>query len=171
LITKPAFEGKTMNSDASKPERYWYQLSLRLLVPFVTVVCVVLGCAIWYLRPVIAYKRAVYQMREIAAPAPTGNPWLGPFMTTEVDYSWMVTRLTEDQLAQVAGHLAEVSRHLETLPKLRVLNLRGIPIDDDDLQYLKALTDLEELDLTGTQVTDEGVKKLQQALPNCRIIH
>ena len=73
------------DSGPSKLERRKYQLSLRSLAPLVTVVCVVLGCAIWYLRPVIAYKRAVYQMREIAAPAPTGNPWLGPFMTTEVD--------------------------------------------------------------------------------------
>jgi len=27
------------------------------------------------------------------------------------------------------------------------------------------------LALTKTQVTDEGVRKLQQALPNCRILH
>jgi hypothetical protein len=57
------------------------------------------------------------------------------------------------------------------LPNLRVLNLRRLPIDDDDLQYLQALTDLEELDLRGTQVTEEGVKKLQEALPDCKIEH
>ena len=169
-----------MNDSApSKPERSRYQLSLRSLVPYVTVACIVFGCAIWYLRPVIAYKKAAFHMREMAAPAPRGNPWLGPFMTTEVDYSGEVTRaserFSEAELAEVAGdlagQLAEVSRHLETLPKLRVLNLRRVPIDDDDLQYLKALTNLEELDLRGTQVTDEGVKTLQEALPNCKIEH
>jgi hypothetical protein len=31
------------------------------------------------------------------------------------------------------------------------------------------LSQLQDLDLTGAQVTKEGVKKLQQALPKCRI--
>jgi hypothetical protein len=33
------------------------------------------------------------------------------------------------------------------------------------------MTKLQSLDLTGTQVTDEGVKKLQRVLPNCKIEH
>jgi len=37
--------------------------------------------------------------------------------------------------------------------------------------HLKGLANLQSLSLTGTQVTDEGVQKLQQALPNCTIIH
>jgi hypothetical protein len=159
------------NSAPSKFARGRYQLNLRSLVPFVTVACLVFGCAIWYLRPVVAFNKAAYQMRELAAPAPKGNPWLGPFMTTEVDYSEMATRLPENLLPHVAESLAGVSRHLETLPNLRVLNLRRLPIDDDDLQHLQALTDLEELDLRGTQVTEEGVEKLQRVLRNCKIEH
>jgi len=34
---------------------------------------------------------------------------------------------------------------------------------------LKGLTKLVLLDLEGTEVTDAGVKKLQQALPKCGI--
>lgn len=33
----------------------------------------------------------------------------------------------------------------------------------------KGLSQLEELDLKDTKFTDEGVKKLRQALPNCKI--
>jgi hypothetical protein len=154
-----------------EPKRRWCHSRLWSLMLFVSGMCLLLGCANWYLRPVLAFKNAAYQLREIAAPAPRGNPWLGPFMTTEVDYSETVTRLPEDMLAHVAGSLAEVSRHLESLPNLRVLNLKRLPIDDDDLQYLQALTDLEELDLRGTQVTEECVKRLQRALPNCKIEH
>jgi hypothetical protein len=47
----------------------------------------------------------------------------------------------------------------------------GTPITDDGLVHLKDLTRLKELRLYHTQVTDEGVKKLQEALPKCEIYH
>jgi hypothetical protein len=37
------------------------------------------------------------------------------------------------------------------------------------LEYLAGLTQLQWLNLRGTDITREGVKKLQQTLPNCRI--
>ena len=39
------------------------------------------------------------------------------------------------------------------------------------LVHLKRLTNLSFIDLRGTQVTKSGLKKLQQAWPNCDIIH
>lgn len=42
-------------------------------------------------------------------------------------------------------------------------------VADVGLEHVKGLTNLQELDLRGTQVTEEGVKKLQEALPNCKI--
>ncbi|NQU21935.1 MAG: hypothetical protein HQ567_11685 [Candidatus Nealsonbacteria bacterium] len=42
---------------------------------------------------------------------------------------------------------------------------------DAGLEYLEGMTSLQSLDLRGTQVTDAGIKKLQQALPNCKIEH
>ena len=122
----------------------WYRFRLSSLMLFLSVWCLVFTCvATWYLRHVIAYKRAAYHMREDAVPPPsTRNPWwFGPFTSTEVDFSdyggefqWL-TR----------GGLARVSRHLEALPNLKVPNLGGAPIADDDLQYLRKLTDLEVL--------------------------
>jgi len=49
------------------------------------------------------------------------------------------------------------------------VDLGGRPITDAGLVHLKGLTNLELLVLGDTQVTDEGVKNLQEALPNCRI--
>ena len=39
------------------------------------------------------------------------------------------------------------------------------------LMLVKELTDLQTLRLLHTSITDEAVKKLQEALPNCKIIH
>ena len=46
-----------------------------------------------------------------------------------------------------------------------------IHLTDAGLVYLEELTNLERLSLCDTQVTDKGVEKLQQALPNCEISH
>ena len=40
---------------------------------------------------------------------------------------------------------------------------------DAGLEHLAGLKNLESLALSDTRLTDEGVKKLQQALPNCTI--
>jgi len=37
--------------------------------------------------------------------------------------------------------------------------------------HLSGLTNLQRLELIDTQVTEEGVKKFQEALPNCKIEH
>jgi len=39
------------------------------------------------------------------------------------------------------------------------------------LEHLKGLTGLQWVSLNYTQVTDEGVAKLQEELPNCNIPH
>jgi len=44
-------------------------------------------------------------------------------------------------------------------------------ITDAGLVHLKGLTKLDWLVLNSTQVTNTGVKKFQQALPNCKIRH
>jgi hypothetical protein len=43
------------------------------------------------------------------------------------------------------------------------------PITDAGLMHLHALTKLGKLSLKNTQVTEEGVKKLRDALPKCQI--
>jgi hypothetical protein len=39
------------------------------------------------------------------------------------------------------------------------------------LEHLKGLTKLKWLSVCDTNVTDEGVEKLQKALPDCEIYH
>jgi len=67
--------------------------------------------------------------------------------------------------------------YLKQLPHLRRLEFieaLGIPQKypniDANLMDIEGLLQLQYLDLENVQVTDEGVKKLQQALPTCKII-
>ena len=57
------------------------------------------------------------------------------------------------------------------LTQLKQLNLSMTRITDKGIRYLNKLVSLRELELWDTNVTDAGVMKLQQALPNCKIIH
>jgi hypothetical protein len=54
--------------------------------------------------------------------------------------------------------------------RLSGLDLSDSHVTDAGLDHLKELTRLQLLDLRGTKVTEKGVKKLQQSLPNCKII-
>ncbi len=61
--------------------------------------------------------------------------------------------------------------HLKELTELQTLDLALTKVTDAGLVYLKGLTKLQTLDLNRTKVTDAGVKKLQAALPKCKITH
>ena len=92
------------------------------------------------------------------------------------------TQITDDglaclpQLPKLHGlHLADTHvtdsglKHLHRFADLLQLSLDGCRVSDTGLEHLRGLANLELLNLTYTDVTPEGVKKLQKALPNCKI--
>ncbi len=64
---------------------------------------------------------------------------------------------------------AEMSNLDRGFPQLEDLTLRGSNVTDASLENLKGMFQLRVLCLSETKVTDAGVAKLQQALPNCKI--
>ncbi len=62
-------------------------------------------------------------------------------------------------------HIGGLTAALETLI------LSDTQVTDAGLENLKGQTFLIELDLSGTNTTDQGIKKLQEALTCCRVRH
>lgn len=61
-------------------------------------------------------------------------------------------------------------RHLKALTDLKDLSLDNTEVTDVGLDHLRGLTALQWLNLSHTKVTDAGVKRLQEALPKCKIL-
>ena len=57
---------------------------------------------------------------------------------------------------------------IKACKQLQFLNLGRTRITDKGLEHLAALAQLHELDLWGAPVTIKGLKRFQQALPNCQ---
>ena len=94
---------------------------------------------------------------------------------------------------KTAMHDDQLPLLVRALPQLKSLNVGGCPLSNDALACLEGNTQLTELTLTytnvtdaglihlttlsglqtlafgATKVTDDGVKKLQEALPSCKI--
>jgi len=78
-------------------------------------------------------------------------------------------RLSSLQIRNTAVTDSELE-HLKDLPNIVYLDLGGTRVTDAGLQHLKGMTKLSSLMLADCpQVTDKGVKELQQALPGLRI--
>jgi hypothetical protein len=65
----------------------------------------------------------------------------------------------------------ETLQRLKDMPDLRYLDLSWKNVTDADLIYVLPLVQLRHLEVLGTKVTDAGVRRLQEALPNCKIVH
>ena len=75
---------------------------------------------------------------------------------------------TEASFARWAA-IADRMRAINDIDRLKAIDLYGTPISDAYLPALYGLDKVQCIDLRDTRVTDEGVEKLQQALPNCKI--
>ena len=61
-------------------------------------------------------------------------------------------------------------RFLKRISNLQKLNLRGTEISDDAIVHLVTAKSLRELDIRGTRISSSGLDRLQVALPDCEIL-
>ena len=137
--------------------RWRFQFSLRSLVVLVVAVAVPLG---WF---GVKLREAERQRRAVAA-VTRADGWVGyDYQSTEIGRlevsaeppfpAWLRALIGHDFLSDVTS----------------VGFVGSIEVDDVTLQHLKGLTELEWLWVVSTHVTDEDIKELLKALPNCEI--
>ena len=61
--------------------------------------------------------------------------------------------------------------HLLDLPSLKWISLAYTGTSDAELDQFSDIRQLRGLSLFGANVTDKGVERLQQALPDCVVMH
>jgi hypothetical protein len=62
-----------------------------------------------------------------------------------------------------------LAESVKRLTNLKELSLRNTQVTDAGLVHLKRLTNLKFLWLHRTQISDTGILELRKALPNCKI--
>lgn len=104
-------------------------------------------------------------------------------MKTLTDLNLSGAKITDAQLANLAGDINLTRLHLENTPvtdaglahlkglkNLVYLNLFNTAVTDKGLQELKAMANLQKLYLFETKTTDAGIAALKKALPNAEIV-
>lgn len=95
------------------------------------------------------------------------------------------TAITDGGLRELAGHRGIVwislvsnkaltskgAAELKFLPSLQILDLAGTSVDDSCIESLSQFPRLTFVNLTSTQVTANGVARLQTALPQAMVFH
>jgi hypothetical protein len=164
--------GKTETpTDRPKPKRRWFQYSLGTLLVFVTVYAIPCSWLAVKMRQAERQREATTAIEKLGGQvhwddkAKRWPAWLrrvlgDDFFSSVVDVNLSGSQVTDAGL-----------EHLKGLSQLQTLWLDGTQVTDAGLAQLKGLSKLQWLGLNDTKVTDEGVKKLQQALPKCKILH
>jgi hypothetical protein len=105
-----------------------------------------------------------YQYGSLSTPPTTAEGWL---------YLAELTYLQELDLVGRYSCIPEITdddlRGIGQIKSLRRLRVNGKDITDAGLEYLQGLTNLVYLYVYAEGSTEEGYKRLKQALPDCEI--
>ncbi len=152
-----------------KPKRRWFQFSLRTLLIVVTVFAVWLA---YRANRMAQQRRALAMVERLCADRRQTSYDPIAFGGIAYDYQLQTSgnRTTYDPLAPLPTP-TWVSQFIreEQFRRPVLIDLSDTDVTDADLVALEGLSSLQTLRLYRTAVTEKAVKRLQRALPNCRI--
>lgn len=151
--------------------RRW-QFGLPLVFGAMTLVAVVFAFRDNQIKAERAAVSAVHQMHGAVLDGPLSSTPAGAWQRLWFGPSTRPTTINFRFARKLFDHpeaLAEIQPHLKRLGALRSLSLEGTAVGDEQLPLLAELTQLEVLNLRDTFATDEGVARLKEQLPGCRI--
>lgn len=181
LFLRPRYRHEQLEGDSiyDGPQ---YRFTLKSLLILTAVVSVVLGYLTWYARPGLEFRMAARPFRQMGGHV-GGDPRSGAEGVTIISLGAM--NLAETEMPRLWERLesfpnlqhldlsvtritAAELRQIRRLPSLKRLHPPA-GVTDADLSNLYELHYLQEIYLTGTQVTPAGVEQLRRALPKCRV--
>ncbi len=109
--------------------------------------------AVVWVETVKGWVRYDYELTNVVTPGP----------------NWLQALAGKDLFSDVVA--ADVANQYESRDGWESGEFGNPDVSDAGLEHLNAFAQLKEVQLDGTYVTDAGVAKLQQALPNCKIKH
>lgn len=99
---------------------------------------------------------------------PLETLWLGP-RVTDAAMETLSKMPTLRHLDICAHNVSDAgAKMLASLPRLEILWLSRCDIGDECVEALAGISTLQELNVNCTRVTEDGLKTLRAALPNCR---
>ena len=171
LLQRVAVDNAAMEGAPTPTRRRrWYQFSLRTVLIFtllVAVACGLVGRRIERKRR----ERDTIESITSAGGQVTFNDQLGNPKADPQGSAWLRYLFGERFLSEVVWIKTGRAdlRHLNEMPCLTTLLLKGSRIQDDDLAQLDDLPQLKTLSLAGTSVTDAGIAYLRR-LPNLTVL-
>jgi hypothetical protein len=154
-----------------KPKRRWFQFSLRTLLVFVLLVSIGMSWFAARMTKARRQKKAVQAIERAGGMVSYDYQGDGPFGDPHAQppvLKWARELLGDDFFCDVVmvaivadKDFDDQASHLKALAGIKTLVLTGSQVTDAGLKHMEGLTKLERLSLGGSQVTGAGLGHLE----------
>jgi hypothetical protein len=156
--------------ERARRRRRPFQFTLRTLFVVTLVVAVLLALRAQRVSRFRQAKAAVYAVGGSCFAGVRTDDRLPPKWAWDVFGNEMFSEVTRLELAGTQVDDQWV-RHVDNMPQVSMINLENTRVTNAALTPLAKLKYLRHLNVRNTRVTTDGIRKFQQARPDCVIVH
>ena len=167
----------------------WYQFSIRTVLAATLIMASILAWLGWELHRISRQRTAIAKLRHVGfvvsyeherlpnsifyseSSTPPGPAWLRNLLGDDFFATPEMVAQDPDQtpVAEYAAITDADLAYLDQLPDLRILNLNNCNITDRSVERIVLLDKLELLLIQDAMITDAGIDRLREELPDCKI--